>query len=598
MNFKLTTAAVAVLAASLFASNVCAVAATPAAKKHVATKRAKTPPPPTVQEQIQSLRQEMEGQINGLKTDLAAKDEQLKQAQQAAAEAQAAADKAQAAATAQQQSLNDNAAAVDTLKSSVSDLKGTQASLATTISDETSTIKKEIASPEALHYKGVTISPAGSFLAAESVYRSGATGGGINTPFTSVPLQYADDANISEFQGSGRQSRLAIKAVGKLDNMTLTGYYELDWLGTGITSNNNQSNSYVMRQRQIWAEAALKSGWTFSGGQMWSLAAETTKGTSNGSEILPGTIDPQYTAGFVWTRQYGFRVSKEVTKGMWLAASAENAETLNPAGSNLPSNLLIGSAGTGGGLYNSTANYSFNVAPDFVVKAVFEPGWGHYEIFGLGRFFRDRIYPAVGDPYNNTTVAGGIGGGFRVPLADKKLTLGLKGLWGQGVGRYGDSTIADVTIRPDGSLAPLRAFSALSTLEASPTKRLSLYANYGGDYVAREYWGTGTGAVGYGIPGTTMSGCNVEVAPSGTNTGGFNPSTPANCKGNNKDVQEATFGYWYNFYNGPKGRLRTGIQYSWIRRDLWSGVGGGTNPNGGAYGTDNIVETSLRYYLP
>ena len=56
---------------------------------------------------------------------------------------------------------------------------------------------------------------------------------------------------MSEFYGSGRQSRVALKAVGKIDNMTLTGYYEADWLSAGTTSNNNQSNSYTMRQRQI-----------------------------------------------------------------------------------------------------------------------------------------------------------------------------------------------------------------------------------------------------------------------------------------------------------------------------------------------------------
>ena len=594
MNLKLKTAAVAMLAASLVASYAFAEGAAPAAKKHVATRKAKTPPPPTVEEQIQSLRQELEGQINTLRNDLATKDAQLKQAQESAAEAQAAAQKAQAAADAGQQAVTENTAAVSTLQNAVTDVKAANVSLATTISDETSKIKKDMGSPDAIHYKGITISPAGSFIEAATVYRSSATGGGINTPFTGVPLQYADAHNVSEFFGSGRQSRLAIKATGKLDNMTLTGYYELDWLGTGITSNNNQSNSYVMRQRQIWAEAAMKSGWTVSAGQMWSLATETTKGMSNGSEILPGTIDPQYTAGFVWGRQYGFRVNKLVTPGFWLGASVENAETLNPAGSNLPTNLLIGSAGVGGGLYNSTANYSFNVAPDFVAKAVFEPGWGHWELFGIGRFFRDRIYPTGGTPYNNTTVAGGIGGGFRAPLAQKKITIGLKGLWGQGMGRYGDSTIADVTINPDGSLAPLRAFSALSTLEANATKALSFYANYGGDYVARRYSGTGSTAIGYGIPGLDMSGCNTEA-----NSGGsFAGANPAHCGANNKDVQEASFGYWFNIYNGAKGRFRQGLQYSYIRRDLWSGNGGTTNPGNGAHGDDNIIETSLRYYLP
>lgn len=448
-------------------------------------------------------------------------------------------------------------------------------------------IKAEVQHPDALHYKGITLSPKGSFIEAATVYRSAATGGGINTAFTGVPLDHSNAAQLSEFFGSGRQSRLALKATGELHNMKLTGYYEMDWLGAGITSNNNQSNSYVMRQRQLWAQAALASGWTFTGGQMWSLATETTKGVENGTEILPGTIDPQYTAGFVWARQYGFRVAKDFGNKFWLGASAENAETLNPAGSNLPTNLLIGSAGTGGGLYNSTANYSFNLAPDMVAKAVWEPGWGHYELFGIARFFRNRIYPAKtssAGAYNDSTVAGGIGGGLRVPLAQKKISVGLKGLWGEGVGRYGDSTIADITLRPDGQIAPLRAFSALGTLEASPTKRLSLYFNYGGDYVYRRYWGN----EGYGSPLTNMTGCDTEPTPGGS----FSPGSPSGCSGNNKDVQELSSGYWYNFYSGAKGTLRHGIQYSHIQRNLWSGLGGS------AAGNDNIVETSFRYYLP
>ncbi len=378
----------------------------------------------------------------------------------------------------------------------------------------------------------------------------------------------------------------------------------MDWLGTGITSNNNQSNSYVVRQRQLWGSVAMNSGWIFSAGQMWSLVTETTNGELNGTEILPSTIDPEYTAGFNWTRQYGLRVVKDMNNKFWLGASLENAETLNPAGSDLPTNELIGSAGNSGGLYNPTANYSFNRAPDLVAKAVFEPGFGHYEVFGLGRFFRDRIYPNAGattpsaaGAYNDTTVAGGIGGGARVMPFDKKVTIGLKGLWGQGVGRYGSSTIADITLHPDAQIAPLRGFSALATLELNPTKRLNIWSNYGGDYIGRRYFGS----EGYGSPLTDMSGCNVEPTP-GTSTVngavGFSPSTPAHCGGNNKDVQELSLGYWFNFYAGSKGKLRQGIQYSRFERDIWSGDGGTTNPGGGAKGIDNAFWTSLRYYLP
>ena len=595
MNSRLKVAAAIVLAACVAGSNSYASDPAPPAKKHPAHKKA-APAGPTVEEQIQSLRQELEGQINDLKTDLAAKDAQLRQAQQQAADAQAAAAKAQEAATSQQQAVTENQAAVTTLQSTVTDLKANASSMAITVSDETAKVKKEMESPEVLHFKGITLSPTGSFIAAETVWRQGATGGDINTAFTGVPLDNSDYAKLSEFQGTGRQSRLALKAVGKTDHMTMTGYYEMDWLGTGITSNNNQSNSYVVRQRQLWADAKLNNGWDFSAGQGWSLATETTQGLTRGTEILPATIDPQYEAGFVWTRQYSARVTKNMGKAAFLGISAENAEILNPAGANLPSNLLIGAAGTGGGLYNSTANYSFNMTPDFVAKLALEPGWGHWELFGIGRSFRDRIYPTTGTPFNNSVWGGGVGGGFRAPLANKKVSVGLKGLWGEGVGRYGSSTIADITLRPDATISPLHGFSALSTLEFNPTPRFMAYLNYSGDYIGRDWVLDPVSGknVGYGTYDVDMSGCGVE-APTG---GSFSPSAPSGCKGNNKDVQEFTAGYWYDISKSAKGRLRYGLQYSRFERDLWSGTGGTTNPGNGAKGVDNMFWTSFRYYLP
>ncbi len=346
MKFRLCRAAAMLLAASLVVSCAYASDATPPAKKHA--KKATTPPPPSVQDQIEALRQQMQTQIDSLKSDLADKDAQLKQAQQSAADAQAAAAKAQAAVDAQQQSFSENAAAVSTLQSTVTDMKAANASVVSSLTDETSAIRKAIASPDALYYKGITISPAGSFLAAETVWRQGGTGGGLNTQFTGVPLDHSEAAQLTEFQGSGRQSRVAIKAVGKLPYMTMSGYYEADWLSSGVTSNNNQSNSYTMRQRQLWADAKLTNGWDFSGGQGWSLATETTQGETRGTEILPATIDPQYMTGFVWTRQYSFRVSKDFGKKLFIGISAENAETLNPGGQNLPTNLLITTVGNTG----------------------------------------------------------------------------------------------------------------------------------------------------------------------------------------------------------------------------------------------------------
>src|SRR5579862_313569 len=194
MKLRVHVAAAAILAAGLVASHAQTSGTAP--RKHAAAVKAKTPPGPTVQEQIDSMKQQFQGEIDSLRTDLATKDEQLKQAQQAAADAQAAAAKAQAAVDSQQQAFTTNNAAVADLQSNVSDLKLNQLSLVTTVSDETSNLKKAIANPDVLNFKGITISPTGSFLAAETVWRQGATGGDINTSFTGVPLANSQAAEL------------------------------------------------------------------------------------------------------------------------------------------------------------------------------------------------------------------------------------------------------------------------------------------------------------------------------------------------------------------------------------------------------------------
>jgi hypothetical protein len=577
-------------------------------QKRTTTRKPVAPKKPSVESQIQSLRDDMQNQqtqIQQLRQQLSDRDQQLQQAQQAAAAAAAAAAQAQQQAAQQSATLNENTQAVSNLQGAVTDLKGNNVSLASTVQAEQAKVEKQVNSPDTIHFKGVTLSPTGSFLAAETVWRQKATGGDINTQFTGVPLNYANAANYSEFYGSGRQSRVALLATGNASpNLSIGGYYEADWLSAGVTSNNNQSNSYTMRQRQLWAQAHWGT-LTFTGGQMWSLATETTRLTQNRSEILPQTIDSQYVAGFAWERQYGFRVSKDFGTNVSVAVAAENPQTLNVAGHNLPTNFIIGSAGNAGGLYNSAgtsaantnvAQYSANLAPDLLAKVVYEnPKFGHYELFGIASFFRDRVFPTTGSSvgaYNDSTVGGAIGGGLRVPTLQKHLDVGLKGLWGDGTGRYGSSTIADLTVRPDGQLALIHNFSAIGTLDFHVNPRLDVYANYGGDYVGRRYFQTSpTSSVGYGAYTNVETGCNTEPVP-GTTITGYSPATPANCTADTKDVQEFTAGYWYNFYSGPAGRLRQGFQYAYFQRNIWSGIG--VTPKG----TDNMFWTSLRYYLP
>ena len=91
----------------------------------------------------------------------------------------------------------------------------------------------------------------GGFLAAESVYRQHNTVSDMGTPFTSIPYPFSPQYSEHEFRGSARQSRLSLLVEGSIDpTEKLAGYYEMDFLGTGITSNYNQSNSWDLRARR------------------------------------------------------------------------------------------------------------------------------------------------------------------------------------------------------------------------------------------------------------------------------------------------------------------------------------------------------------
>ncbi len=521
--------------------------------------------------------------------------------------------------------------AVSGLQHDVADLKTVSANTATELQDA----QKRIAgleSPLAIHYKGITITP-GGFLAAETVWRSRAEGADINTQLNGIPYPGASAAHLSEFYGSGRQSRLSMLAQGKLDNMTMTGYVETDFLGAAVTSNNNESNSYVLRQRQAWGQAALSNGWTFTGGQMWSLVTETKVGEDNRTEAVPLTIDPQYTVGFSWARQYGFRVTKNFNNKVWLGFSVENSQETVTAHGNTTDSFLLGSQGNAGGLYNSAisacsssltgttlatlavttsctnvANYSFNASPDFVGKLAFQGFGGHYEIFGIATQFRDRIFPNAGlkvpsalGAYNANTWTGGGGGNARWSLFSKHFDFGIHGLAGKGLGRYGTAGLSDATITSNGHVAPINSYQGLLTLEYHSPK-WDWYGDGGIEYDGRTQFLNSKGAptIGYGAENLASYGCGLESLPSSGLTQGFNAAGPPNCTADTKDILEGTAGFWYKPYNGPKGRLQMGLQYSYVTKTAWFG-GGGKVPipaNANPTAIDNMFFTSFRYYLP
>jgi hypothetical protein len=615
--------------------------------------------------QLEELRKSIAAQqvqIQQLSDQVSTRDQQIQLLQQTLQQSNTAAAQSASKADVAANQAAQQAQTVETMKSDVADLKQNVTGTALSLQETQKSIQ-EIGSPTTIHYKGVAITP-GGFVAAETVNRQRAVSGDINTPFTAIPYPGAALSHMTETNLTSRQSRLSVLGESRIGNAKLTGYWEADFLGTGVTSNNRQSNSYVMRERVIYGQIALKSGWSFTGGQQWSLATENKKGIQNRQELPPLTIDPQYNVGFTWARQYGFRVVKDFNGKFALGVAVEGPQAtiggrgfssvttanIGSTSTSTVGNTFLDAPGNGGGLFNfaDTTGYSVNKTPDFIVKAAIDPGFGHYEIFGIVSTFRNRVYPcgvvgtnatdtaapatttaircavngsttpsAVG-AYDDTRTGGGVGLNFRLPVVAKKLDFAFQGVAGDGIGRYGSAQIADLTFRPNGTEALIRTVHGLTGLEGH-TSKLDMYAYAGAEYGARTAYSgyenitvTKTPAIpatattaaipattttsfklnqigGYGSPFANNSGCGLENPPANQLT----PSGGGTCAGDIRTIMEGTLGFWYKLYQGDKGGFRWGLQYSYFSKNGWSGANG-ISPKA----VDNMIWTSFRYYLP
>ena len=471
-----------------------------------------------------------------------------------------------------------------------------------------------------IHFKGITITP-GGFAEAAFVRRSRGLGADLTTPFNSLTLPGASQNSLSEFFGSARQSRPTIYVDGRLKNVEFSSYVSGDFLSAGVTSTATQTNSYTFRLRQAWGQAKFDNGWSFMGGQMWSLVTENKAGIAPSDDLgktndaRPMTIDPGYNVGFTFARQYGIRLTKDFDHKVAIAVSMENAQGTLTTHGNFD-NFLLGEAGASN-TYNTTSNYTFNPSPDVIAKITFDPGFGHYEVFGLYDRFRDRIFPCAENfasaacgslaatsavqAYNASKNGGAIGANARWNFDHKHIVFGLHGFGGSGIGRYGATQLSDLAINGDGSLHLIKDLQGLATLEWHG-KKLDVYAYTGAEYAARtaSFDPISNKQVGYGAPLFSNTGCYTETVPVTTGTAGFNPGSLANCTGDTRAAIEGTIGFWYRFYNGPRGKFQFGTQYSYVTRQTWSGVGaaGAGQPGVTPEGLDGMVFTSFRYYLP
>jgi hypothetical protein len=448
----------------------------------------------------------------------------------------------------------------------------------------------------------------GGFTELATIYRNKDESTDVGSSFSGVPMANTEQANVSEFRETARQSRLSLLAQTQdFDGYKAETYFEMDFLGAAPTANSNESNSYQPRMRNIYGRFTSDSGWYILGGQSWSLVTLEKKGMDPRDENIPLTIDAQYVAGFQWTRNPQLRLVDKLADGLWAGLSLESPQatgiittTSLAAGGikgTLPPSPTTGFPGTGqlgngggtctasttttttttttGDTSTSTStststcsvtgtSFSTDVAPDIVAKIAADPGFGHYEVYGLARWFRSEIGPA-----SQTTMGGGVGGGAILPIAPDVLSFQVSGLIGHGIARYGSASLNDVVVKPDGQLEPIAEYQVLAGLILTPNPAFQAYLYAGREQQTRTLYQYSTATVGpywYGLGAPTLnnSGC---YTLNGT------------CSGQNQKVDEVTGGFWWKFYRGPLGNAQFGLQLGYVQRTLFTAVGGAPDAN-------------------
>jgi hypothetical protein len=263
----------------------------------------------------------------------------------------------------------------------------------------------------------------GGYAAAESVFRARNQVADMGAIFNAIPYPFSPLYREHEFHASARGSRLSLLAEGDIDSAhRFAAYYESDFLGVGETSNYNESNSWSPRLRQAYLTYDdTDRGFHILAGQAWSLLTPNKVGIRPRQENDPLTIDYNQVVGFDFTRTWQVRLVKDFDKTFWFGISIENPAVLTASG-NIPANVNgiavnFSNVGGGGGFLTGVA-VTTDQAPDIIVKAALDPGWGHYEVFGVQRFFTDSTFCSSAKPTGcvintidrKTSNATGVGG--------------------------------------------------------------------------------------------------------------------------------------------------------------------------------------------
>jgi hypothetical protein len=373
---------------------------------------------------------------------------------------------------------------------------------------------------------------------------------------------------------SAQNSRIGLRVDTTVKGASVIGYFESDFLGAAPGNIAVSSNSDPNRLRLYWVDVR-KGKWEFMGGQSWSMLTPNRKGLSPLPSDLFYTqdVDVNYQAGLVWSRNPQVRIVYHPNNTVALGLSLENPEQYvgGSAGGGLvtlPSALATPYATQ---LANGNTGLAVpNLHPDVIAKLTFDPQLAkrslHIEVAGVVRTF--KLYNPLDQNYYTKT-----GGGGSVNLnfeVFKNFRVVSNNYFSDGGGRWIFGQAPDLIVRGDGSLSPIHSGSTVTGLEAQATNDTLLYGYFGGVYIQR----------------------NVAIDPANGRPVGYGYT--GSPSGQNRVIQEATFGFTRTFWKDPKyGALQLMGQYSYLLRRPWYVAAG---QPGAAHA--NIVFLNLRYLLP
>ena len=428
-------------------------------------------------------------------------------------------------------------------------------------------------SPLQIHIGTATITPVG-FMDMTAVFRSKDGGSSIGTNFGSVPYSNAALGNLTELRFSAQNSRIGARIDADVHGSHVIGYWESDFLGTQSTNAGVSSNSNSFRIRLYWVDLR-KGQWELLAGQSWSMLTPGRKGISP----LPADIfysqdmDTNYQVGLAWTRAPQLRLVYHPSSTVTWGFALEQAEQYGGGSGGGGSITLPASLSTNYASQVDTGATTFNVpnlTPDIQTKIAFDPLVNgklmHVEFAGFLSTFKTYN---LANSSSFTKTGGGGEANFNLELV-KGLHFIANEFISDGGGRYLFGEAPDLIVRPNGSPSALHADSTLDGFEYT-NHNTTLFAYYGGMLIGKDVsidTANKNAYVGYGFPGSG--------------------------NGNNRTIQEATFGFNQTFWKNPNyGGLSMIFQYSYLFRNPWAPAATGPRST-----NNNMLWVDLRYTLP